>query len=137
MSEAAPSNPVSLVLGSAAAGASFGAAATTAGVTLFRTLQSETGPLSGDGGFLMLTAGLLAGIGCAFTTAWLLAKRVPDLWRRGAVGFIAVFGSLLLSGAAAPADALGGTGGLVGYLLALLAAGVWSLTRARRAAGEP
>jgi hypothetical protein len=137
MSEIVPRNPALLAVGSAAAGAAFGAAATTAGVTLFRTLQSQNRLLSGDEGFWMITAALLAGVGCAFATAWILAKKVPDLWRRGAAGFIAIFGSLLLSGAAAPADALAGKIGLLAYLLALLGAGTWSLTRARRAAGSP
>ncbi len=137
MSEIAPRNPVSLTLGSIAAGASFGGAATTAGVTLFRLVQNETRTLSGDQGFWMITAGLLAGIGCAFATAWILAKGVPDWWRRGAAGFIAIFGSLLLSGGAAPADALGGRRGLVAYLALLLGVGIWFLARARRAGGGP
>ncbi len=136
MSEIAPRNPVFLALGSVAAGAAFGAAATTAGLILFRLIQSESGFGSSDQGFWMITAGLLAGIGCAFATAWILASKVPDLWRRGAVAFIAIFGSLLLSAAAAPADAVGGRRGLVAYLLLLLAAGIWFLSWARRAGGS-
>jgi hypothetical protein len=137
MSETVPRNAVTLALGSIAAGATLGAGTTTAGVTLFRVLQSEIGLLSGDQGFWMITGGLAAGIGCAFATAWVLAKRVPDFWRRGAAGLIAIFGALLLSLAAAPADALAGRTGLLAYLILLLAAGVWAFSRARRAAGEP
>lgn len=136
MSEIAPRNPVSLTLGSIAAGASFGAAATTAGVTLFRLLQNDTPTLSSDQGFSMITAGLLAGIGCAFATAWILARGVAEWWRRGAAGFIAIFGSLLLSAGAAPVDTLGGRSGLMAYLTLLLGAGIGFLIRARRAGGS-
>ena len=134
MSEASPRDPVVLALGSAVAGAAFGGAATTAGIILFRLLQTDAGRMSGNAGFLMITAALLAGIGCAFAIARLLARRVPDSWRRGAVAIIAIFGTCLFAGAAAPADAVAGRTGLSIYLSLLLGTGFWSWSRARRAA---
>lgn len=134
MSESEPKDPILLALGSAFSGAAFGGSTTIAGLALLRLLQAQGAPLSEDTGFWLVTAGLLAGVSCAFGMAWTLARRVPGLWRRGAVAAIAIFGSCLLAVLAAPADALGGGAGLVLYLSILLVSGIWSLVRALRAA---
>jgi hypothetical protein len=83
---------------------------------------------------LILSVAALLGMIAAAATGWLLSRGIADLWRRGATATLAVFGAILLSLVAMPADSMGGRLGLAGYLAALLAGAAYAGAHARRAA---
>lgn len=125
-------DPVGLALASIGAGALTGAAAITAGLIVVRSAFTDTGP-AGAGGTVLSTA-LFLGIVAAAAVGWTLTRPIDDAFRRGVTAAVAVFGGLLLAGLAVPADMVGRVAGLAAYLGLLLAADVWAIRRARRAA---
>lgn len=126
-------DPVLRALGGLATGAAAGAAVITTGVLVLRTVQ-QRGWDAQDVGFLILSTAALLGIVVAAASGWLLTRGIDELWRRGVTATLAVFGSVMLSLVAMPADSLGGRVGLGLYLSALLAAALYAGTHARRAA---
>ncbi len=125
-------DPVGLALASIGAGAFTGAAAITAGLIVVRSAFTATGP-TGPGGTVLSTA-LFLGIVAAAAIGWLLTRSIDDVFRRGVTAVIAAFGGLLLAGLAVPADLVGRVAGLVAYFGLLVAADLWAIRRARRAA---
>jgi len=99
-----------------AAGATTGGAVTTGTALAFRLMEGgNPEALSPDFRFILVTTGLLLGIGAGTIFAFMLSAPINDLWRRGVTAGIALFGSVLLGAAAAPADALLGPIGLALY----------------------
>ena len=123
-------------MGGLATGAATGATVVTAGLLLLRTFQRGRVAETQDQGFTLLAATVLVAIMAAAGTGWLLSRGIAEAWRRGVVATLAVFGMLMLSLVAVPADLLAGRGGLAGYLALLVGAAAWSLAHARRAAPQ-
>lgn len=128
------SDPVVRALGGLAAGAATGAALMTAGLLILRTFQRGRVAETQDAGFTLLAVAVLVAIAAAAATGWWLSRGIEEAWRRGVVAALSVFGTVMLSLVAVPADLLGGRAGLAGYLLLLVAGATWSLVQARRAA---
>jgi len=122
-------------LGGLAAGAATGAAVITAGLLILRTIQHGRVTETQDAGFTLLAAALAAIIAAA-VTGWSLSGGIEETWRRGVVATLSVFGTVMLSLVAVPADLLAGRGGLAGYLVLLVGAAAWALGHARRAAAR-
>ncbi len=127
-------DPVLRALAGLATGAATGAALITAGLIALRTFQRGRVADTQDQGFTLLAITVALATLSAAATGWLLSSGIVEAWRRGVVATLAVFGMVMLSLVAVPADLLAGRGGLAGYLALLLAAGTWSLIRARKAA---
>jgi hypothetical protein len=127
-------DPVVRALGGLATGAAAGASVITAGLLVLRSVQRGRVAETQDLGFTILFATVLTAVVAAAATGWLLTAGLEELWRRGVTAVLAVFGMLMLSLVAVPADLVAGRPGLAGYLLLLLAAGARSLMWARRAA---
>lgn len=127
-------DPVLRALGGLATGAAAGAAVITGGLLVLRTVQRSGVTETQDAGFYVLSASLLGGLIVAAASGWLLSGGIEELWRRGVTATLAVFGSLMLSLVAIPADGLGGRGGLTAYLLLLVAAALYAGAHAGRAA---
>lgn len=128
-------DPVVRALGGLAAGAATGAAVITAGLLILRTIQHGRVTETQDAGFTLLAAALAAIIAAA-VTGWSLSGGIEETWRRGVVATLSVFGTVMLSLVAVPADLLAGRGGLAGYLVLLVGAAAWALGHARRAAAR-
>ncbi len=131
---AAARDPVVRALGGLATGAATGAAVITTGLLVLRTVQRGRVAETQDTAFVILGASVLLGLIAAAASGWLLSGGIEEAWRRGVTATLAVFGMLMLSLVAVPADLLAGRAGLVGYLVLLSAGGAWSLVHARRAA---
>jgi peptidoglycan biosynthesis protein MviN/MurJ (putative lipid II flippase) len=127
-------DPVLRALGGLATGAAAGAAIVTGGLLALRTAQRGGTTESQDAGFFILSAAVLLGMVVAAATGWLLSRGIDEFWRRGVTATLAVFGSLMLSLVAMPADWMGGRVGLAVYLAALLAGALYAGAHARRAA---
>lgn len=130
----APRDPVVRALGGLATGAAAGAAVITTGLLVLRSLQGGRVVETQDTGFFVLGASVLVGVITAAASGWLLSSGIEQAWRRGATATLAVFGMLMLSLVAVPADLLAGRPGLALYLMLLLAGSLWSLVHARRSA---
>lgn len=115
-------------------GAAAGAAIITTGLLVLRTVQRGRIAETQDTGFVVLAVSVFAGLFAAAGAGWLLSSGIEEAWRRGVTATLAVFGMLMLSLAAVPADLLAGRLGLAGYLILLLGGAAWSLAHARRAA---
>lgn len=127
-------DPVVRALAGLATGAAAGAAIITTGLLVLRTVQRGRIAETQDTGFVVLAVSVFAGMLSAAGAGWLLSSGIEEAWRRGVTATLAVFGMLMLSLAAVPADLLAGRLGLAGYLMLLLGGAAWSLVRARRAA---
>ncbi len=127
-------DPVVRALGGLATGAATGAVVVTAGLLVLRTVQRGRVAETQDTGFTILGISVFIGMIAAAGGGWLLSSGIEEAWRRGVIATLAVFGMLMLSLVAVPADLLAGRFGLAGYLILLLAGGAWALARARRAA---
>ena len=127
-----PRDPVVLAVASLGTGATTGASVITAGTIALRSLPMP-GQSTGAGAVVIWIT-LLAGVAAAAASGWLLTKALGDLWRRGVIGALSVFGSALLAALAMPADMLGGRAGLAIYLTVLVAAVWYTRGVARRAA---
>ena len=125
-------DPVVLAVASLGAGATTGASVITAGTIALRSLPMP-GQSTGAGAVVIWIT-LLAGVAAAAASGWLLTKALGDLWRRGVIGALSVFGSALLATLAMPADMLGGRAGLAIYLAVLVAAVLYTRGVASRAA---
>ncbi len=132
--EHAARDPVVRAIGGLATGAADGAAVIVAGLLVLRTVQGGRIAETQDTGFVLLAMSLFGGVGAAVLSAWLLSRGITVLWRRAVTAALAVCGALLLSLAAVPADLLAGRAGLGIYLIVLLVAAAYALSRARRAA---
>jgi len=131
---AATRDPVLRALGGLATGAAAGAAIITGGLLVLRTAQRGGASGSPDAGFLILSAAVLLGVIASAATGWLLSHGIDEFWRRGVTATLAVFGSVMLSLVAMPADWIGGRWGLSAYLAALVAGALYAGAHARRAA---
>jgi hypothetical protein len=90
---------------------------------MLRTMQTSRGvDRTVNAGFAMIWVTLILGIAIAVLTGWALTRPLDDMWRRGVVGALSVFGTALLAGIAMPVDLLTGRIGLTVYLLITLAA---------------
>ncbi len=127
-------DPIGTALASIGAGAATGAAMMTAGVVVLRTVQrADASALSVDTGFLILSVAVVGGVVAAVASGWLLSRTIHDVWRRGVIAALSVFGASLLTLVAAPADMLAGRLGLVAYLVVLLVGAIGARAVARRA----
>ena len=127
-------DPVVRAIGGLATGAADGAAVIVAGLLVLRTLQQGRVAETQDTGFAVLAVTLLAGIGAAILSAWLLSRGITVLWRRAVTAALAVCGAILLSLVAVPVDLLAGRAGLGAYLALLVVGAGYALVQARRAA---
>jgi hypothetical protein len=127
-------DPVLRALAGLATGAATGAAVVTAGLVLLRTFQRGRVTETQGRGFTLLAITVLVATIAAAATGWLLSSGIAEAWRRGVIATLAVFGTVMLSLAAVPADLLAGRAGLAGYLALLVAGAAWALVQARRAA---
>lgn len=127
-------DPVLRALAGLASGAATGAAVVTAGLLLLRSFQRGRVAETQDRGFALLAATVLVATVAAAGTGWRLSSGILEIWRRGVIAALAVFGMVMLSLVAVPADLLAGRAGLAGYLALLLAGAAWALVQARRAA---
>lgn len=127
-------DPVGVAVASIAAGATAGASVITACLVIYRSVGGGEGGLSQDQQFLIITAGLVAGVATAFAAAFALARPITDLWRRAALAGTTVFAAAFLAVLAAPLDMIAGLSGLAVYLAALLAASGYAVTKARTVA---
>lgn len=119
-------DPVGLVLASIGAGSTSGAAVITAGMIILRTMQASRGvDRTVNTGFAVIWVTLILGIALAVLTGWALTRALDDMWRRGVVGALSVFGTALLAGIGMPVDLLTGRIGLTVYLLITLAAALY------------
>lgn len=125
-------DPVALALASLAAAASAGAAVITGGLLALRIAFGTPPPEASA--HVVLPVSLFIGIVVAAVAGWLLARAIPDLFYRGLIAALGVFGALLLAALAAPADALGRRLGLAMYLVLLVTLGVLAMRKARAAA---
>jgi hypothetical protein len=128
------SDPVLRALAGLATGAATGAAVVTAGLLLLRTFQHGRVAETQDRGFTLLAITVLVATAVAVATGGLLSSGIVEAWRRGVIATLAVFGTVMLSLVAVPADLLAGRAGLAGYLVILVAGAGWALLQARRAA---
>jgi hypothetical protein len=128
------SDPVLQALAGLATGAAAGASVITAGLLALRTFQRGRVAETQDQGVTLLAAIVLLAIVVAAGTGWLLSSGIAEAWRRGVIATLAVFGTVMLSLVAVPADLLAGRAGLAGYLALLAAGAAWALVQARRAA---
>jgi hypothetical protein len=127
-------DPVLRALGGLATGAAAGAAVVTAGVLALRTFQRGRVAETQQEGFTLLAVTVVIATVVAAGTGWVLSGGIVEAWRRGVIATLAVFGTVMLSLVAVPADLLAGRGGLAGYLALLIGVAAWALVRARRAA---
>jgi hypothetical protein len=127
-------DPVGVAVASLAAGATTGASVITACLVLYRFVGSSDAGLSQDQQFLLITAGLAAGVVTAFAAAFALARVIPDVWRRAALAGTSVFAAAFLAVLAAPLDMLAGLAGLAVYLVGLVTASGYAVAKARTAA---
>jgi hypothetical protein len=131
----ATNDPVGLALASLGAGITAGAAVITTGMIVLRTVQVGAAAAEpSETHFTVLTITTFTGIVVAVAVGWVLSRALDDLWRRGVIGALSVFGMALVAGVAAPADMLAGRAGLAGYLAILLVGLRYTSARARRAA---
>lgn len=128
------SDPVLRALAGLATGAATGAAIVTVGLLILRSVQRGRVAETQDQGFALLAATVLLAIVVAAGTGWLLSSGIAEAWRRGVIATLAVFGTVMLSLVAVPADLLAGRAGLAGYLALLVAGAAWARVQARRAA---
>jgi hypothetical protein len=82
---------------------------------------------------LILSVAVVGGVVAAVASGWLLSRTIHDVWRRGVIAALSVFGASLLTLVAAPADMLAGRLGLVAYLVVLLVGAIGARAVARRA----
>jgi hypothetical protein len=128
------SDPVLRALAGLATGAAAGASVITTGLFALRTFQRGRVAETQDQGFTLLATTVLIATVVAAGTGWLLSSGIAEVWRRGVIATLAVFGTVMLSLVAVPADLLAGRAGLAGYLALLVAGAAWTLVQARRAA---
>jgi hypothetical protein len=130
-------DPLAIGLGALICGAAFGAAC----VTLAVISVTLVGAFDARGDALL--GGLTLGILVATASSWLLSGPLDNLWQRGVVCVLAVFGALMFGFILTiPARQAFGMGGLAVLTLLLLAAGAagarWALRgRGTRQEGEP
>jgi hypothetical protein len=111
-------DPLAIGLGSLASGAGFGAAC----VTLAVIVVTLAGAFDARGDALL--AGLILGMLVAAVSGWWLAGPLDNLWQRGVVCVLAVFGALMFGFILTiPARQAFGLAGLVGLTVLFLAAG--------------
>src|SRR6185436_3068742 len=82
-------DPLALGLGSLAAGLGVGAACVT--LATIGVVIMGAADVRGDA----LIAGLAVGIAVAAVTSWRLSRPLDNLWQRGVVSVLAVFGALI------------------------------------------
>ncbi len=127
-------DPVGTALASIGAGATTGAVVLTGGVLVLRSLQAGAGAtVAASLGFAVLIAAVLLGMATAVTAGWVRSRPIDDVYRRGVVAALSVFGAALLALVAAPLDMAAGRPGLAGYLGALVLAAIVAHRAARRA----
>lgn len=105
----------------------------TAGMIVLRTMQASRGvDRTVSAGFAVIWVTLIVGIAIAALTGWALTRALDDMWRRGVVGALSVFGTALLAGIGMPVDLLTGRIGLTVYLLITLTAALYMRAGALR-----
>lgn len=130
-------DPLAIGLGSLVCGVAFGAACVTA--TLIVVTLAGAFDARGDA----LIAGLAVGILVAAVSAWRLSRPLDNMWQRGVVCVLAVFGALMFGFILTiPARQAFGVSGLALLALVLMvigsAGGRWAVRgRGTRQEGEP
>lgn len=102
----------------------------TAGTLSVRSLSDPTQ----SSGFAILSASVVLGFASAVASALGASRPVTDLWQRAVIAAIAFFGAAFLSVLSAPIDMFAGRPGLLGWVLLLGGAWVWTLHIRRSAA---
>ena len=103
---------------------------------LQRTAQANGNPAADVSGDLLI-AGLIAGIAIAALFGWRRSDGVENLWQRGVVGVLSVFGALMVAFFfTIPARQLLGTAGLVLLAAVMAIIGVAGSRWAIRGRGE-
>lgn len=129
-------DPVGTALWSIGAGSTSGAVAIASAMLVLRTLQANAPEADGEGtGAAVVLAGLVVGLSLAVAFGWMRSRAIDDLWRRGVISALCVFGASLLSLVAVPVDLLLGRPGLLAYAMLLLVAATIA-GRAGRPAAE-
>ncbi len=127
-------DPVGTAVASLGAGATTGAAVITGGMVALRIMQGRGVDLADAGSAAALVgSSLFLGLASAAGTGWIRSRPIPDVWRRGVVAALSVFGAALLSLVCIPVDVGLGPSGLLGYLLVLATAATITTQAARRA----
>ena len=127
-------DPIGVSLGSIAAGATAGASVITLGLVVFRALPGGGAELNLDQQFLVISAGLGAGMLTTIGLSLALSNAIVDWWRRGVIAASSVFGASILAALTTAVDIFAGGIGLILYAAVLFATAGFSLTRARAAA---
>ena len=126
---------IGVALASITTGAAAGATIMTSGVVTLRAMQArDAAALTADTGFAILSVTIVLGILGAVLAGWFLGRPINDIWRRGVVAALSVFGASLLAVGATVTDMFTGITGLSIYLAALAVAAVIAGGAARRAA---
>jgi len=140
VTEPAQKDPLAIGLGALTAGVGLGAACITVVLLLVRLLQrtaQATGDPATDVTGDLLIAGLIAGIAIAALFGWRRSDGIENLWQRGVVGVLSVFGALMVAFfLTIPARQLFGTVGLVLLAVAMALIGVAGSRWAIRGSGE-
>lgn len=130
-------DPVGTALWSIGAGSTSGAVAITAAMFALRTLQATAGETDDEtAGATVVLIGLVVGLTLAVTIGWMRTRAIDDLWRRGVIGALSLFGASLLSLVTLPVDMLLGRPGLAGYAVLLLIAAAVAGRAGRHAAAR-
>ena len=133
----ATTDPVGTALASIAAGSTTGAAAIALGALFVRHGQQQGASTPDPAtGATVLLGGVFLGVVLAAGTGWALTRAIDDVWRRGVTAAISVFGAVLLSLLALPADMAAGRVGILMYVVALVVASFVAHHTARRNAAQ-
>ena len=130
-------DPLSLGLGSLAAGVGFGGACLTAAQIAASILRGDLEPgayreTAAD----PLLAGLIAAVGVGGVVAWYRGGALDNLWQRGVIAVLGAVGAILIGFLAAPLDRFFGILGILVWLLLNIAFGILATRWAVRGKGE-
>ena len=115
-------DPIGVTLASIASGATAGGSVLIASTMVVRLPHAGQPDETNLAAGVVLTAGLLAGMGTAVTVAFRSSRLVVDLWRRAVTGAIALFGAAIISIIAMPLEMVAGVPGLALLLVILIVA---------------
>jgi len=131
-------DPLAVGIGALATGVGLGGACVTLTLLVARVLQrTEIGRYGETVSEIDPIWGILAGIAASTLFGWRRSRALENVWQRGVISVLSVFGALFLAIVAAPVWHFFRFAGLVVLMIACLGLGVAGSRWAVRGSGEP
>ena len=130
-------DPLSVGLGSLAAGVGFGGACLTIAQIVASVLRGDVEPtVYRETVPDPLLAGLIAAIGVGGAVGWYRSGSLENIWQRGVIAVLAAIGAILVGFLAAPLDRFFGVIGMIIWLAINIVIGLAATRWAKMGKGE-